>query len=84
VRASGEVACWGDNDHGQLGDGTVLAHAHPEPVKGITDARAVATGYKHACALRATGKVTCWGSTASGAIGTYDTAWLVPPVGVTW
>jgi alpha-tubulin suppressor-like RCC1 family protein len=35
LRATGQVVCWGKNDHGQLGDGTLASHAVPLPVVGL-------------------------------------------------
>jgi alpha-tubulin suppressor-like RCC1 family protein len=72
VRATGSVVCWGADDVGQLGDGTVSSPAaNPSPVTvvGITDAVAVSAGTSHTCAVRATGAVVCWGSDVSGALG---------------
>jgi alpha-tubulin suppressor-like RCC1 family protein len=36
LRANGEVWCWGNNDHGQLGDGTTLRRFDPVRVIGLT------------------------------------------------
>ena len=43
---SGEVACWGDNSYGQLGDGTQTAHSTPEVIILSTNATSIqsATG----------------------------------------
>jgi alpha-tubulin suppressor-like RCC1 family protein len=35
LRRSGQVVCWGENDKGQLGDGTTLARFSPTPVVGL-------------------------------------------------
>jgi alpha-tubulin suppressor-like RCC1 family protein len=84
VRATGDVACWGDNKLGELGDGTRLSRAHPAAVVGLHDARAIAVGFEWACAVRAGGGVACWGRTDRGAVGTYATEWIDSPVAVTW
>jgi alpha-tubulin suppressor-like RCC1 family protein len=84
ARDDGIVACWGANDRGQLGDGTITPHAQPAAVPGITDAIAVTAGYKHACALRRAGTVTCWGLAEHGAIGTAAARWIEQPVAVAW
>jgi alpha-tubulin suppressor-like RCC1 family protein len=65
----GRVLCWGDNDTGQLGDGTRIDRAVPTPVLGIDDAIMIDVGDVHACALRRTGRVLCWGRNEFGAVG---------------
>lgn len=35
VRDRGDVLCWGDNEEGQLGDGTLDPHDDPRPVIGL-------------------------------------------------
>jgi alpha-tubulin suppressor-like RCC1 family protein len=71
LKASGEVACWGENAFGELGNGSDAGAvtAQPVAVSGLNDARQIAAGYNHACALRASGTVVCWGSNASGELG---------------
>ena len=83
VHASGEVSCWGDDSHGELGNGQ-LADSVPLPAKveAISDAVDVTAGNWHACALRRTGEISCWGANHDGQLGdgqggaTYDS--LVP------
>ncbi len=67
--SNGAVLCWGDNGHGQLGDGTKVSRARPAPVKGIDDAVELALGGRFACARRRSGKVVCWGDNSTGALG---------------
>lgn len=68
-RATGQVACWGANFHGGLGDGTYDDSNVPVTVSGITDATAVGTGSYHSCALRVGGSVSCWGYNFGGFLG---------------
>ena len=65
----GSVRCWGNNDAGQLGDGTRSAHSVPAPVGGVEDALQIVVGNQHSCARRASGTVVCWGSSRAGQLG---------------
>ena len=70
--ASGSVACWGDNENGQLGNGQSggnLVSSVPVEVAGIDDAIAVGVGWEHSCAVHATGEVSCWGDNSHGELG---------------
>jgi alpha-tubulin suppressor-like RCC1 family protein len=60
------VWCWGDNDYGQLGNGTFDVQPSPVQVAGISDAVSVTAGPDFACALRTGGAVSCWGSSYWG------------------
>jgi alpha-tubulin suppressor-like RCC1 family protein len=72
----GTVECWGLDEAGELGDG--LQHKTdkggndfspvPVPVRGITNATAVATGDSHSCAV-VQGEVWCWGGNLYGQLG---------------
>jgi hypothetical protein len=59
----GSIYCLGDNDAGQLGDGTTETtwDGKPRRVAGIPPAVDLALGPKHGCALTAEGEVVCWG-----------------------
>ena len=67
----GGVACWGKNDHGQLGNGgssdaaaaVPVVDDHGVRIGGIT---AIAAGAAHACALKADQTVLCWGDDSAG------------------
>jgi alpha-tubulin suppressor-like RCC1 family protein len=63
------VKCWGQNDYGQLGDGTIVNRTVPVLVSGISNATQVTTGSNHSCALLNDQTVKCWGSNSNGQIG---------------
>ena len=83
MRQGGTISCWGDNDYGELGDGTDDDSSMPVGVAGISDAVAIAAGDDHSCALRQGGTISCWGYNGYGQLGdgTYDDSLV--PVGVT-
>jgi hypothetical protein len=61
-RSTGEVACWGANDRGQIGDGTRDDSLVPIPVASINDARQIAIDEGSTCVLHGReGSVDCWG-----------------------
>ena len=65
----GAVQCWGNNQSGQLGDGTLVAHLAPAPVVGLGGTPTqVSAGGDHACAVVG-GGVRCWGGGESGELG---------------
>ena len=43
--------------------------AVPVPVKNLSDAIEISTGYSHACALLRNGTISCWGNNENGQIG---------------
>jgi alpha-tubulin suppressor-like RCC1 family protein len=63
VTSAGSVKCWGDNEAGQLGDGTTTDRTAPVDVAGASSASAVAAGTGHSCAVTRVGGVQCWGFT---------------------
>lgn len=69
VTEIGKIYCWGENDHGQLGDGTTSNRSTPVAVDGVDSAVAVAVGAFHSCGLLDDGTVLCWGKNQSGQLG---------------
>jgi alpha-tubulin suppressor-like RCC1 family protein len=71
------MKCWGDNDFGQLGDGSttdwrlcpvdVLEESGGAALSDIID---MAVGSRHTCALTSSGNVKCWGEKGYGQLGT--------------
>jgi hypothetical protein len=70
VTTAGAVLCWGDNNAGQLGDGTRTFRNTPVAVSGQgSGVQSIALGYYHSCSLSTAGAVSCWGYNAVGALG---------------
>ncbi len=69
VLTDGKVKCWGQNDSGQLGDGTTTHSSTPVEVSGITMATSIALGDAHSCAVLTDGTVKCWGRNSNGQLG---------------
>lgn len=68
-RTSGALACWGEDDDGQLGDGTVGPDRPTvAAVTGISAASDLSAGGFSACAV-VSGAVQCWGGDTYGQLG---------------
>jgi alpha-tubulin suppressor-like RCC1 family protein len=73
VTTAGVAYCWGDNDDGQLGDGTTTARESPVRVATDVRFRSVSAGHLHSCGLTTDGRAYCWGGNSWGAVGGGDT-----------
>ena len=73
VLSTGGAKCWGENNYGQLGDGTNNNRYTPEDVLGIDNAVAIDIMYRHTCAVLSTGGAKCWGSNSNGQLGDNST-----------
>jgi len=63
LTASGTVKCWGNNEYGQLGDGTApYVRLTPADASEVSsDIQAVAPDIYRTCVLTTSGGVKCWG-----------------------
>jgi alpha-tubulin suppressor-like RCC1 family protein len=68
-RSDGTVWSWGDNSHGELGDGTTYNESLPEPVSGLDGIGQVASGGAESFAVRADGTLYSWGWNSTGELG---------------
>ncbi len=69
-----EVACWGYNNKGQLGNGTRTRSAVPVMVTAAAGGNLggvaqISGGFLHHCASTSLGEAHCWGLNATGQIG---------------
>jgi len=72
-RRNGAVSCWGNNEHGELGNGESGEDVHentPQAVRGVRGAVEVSTGARHACARMEDHSMQCWGENDWSQLGT--------------
>lgn len=87
IASDDNVYCWGEGEHGALGNGSTARAATPVAVSttgalaGKTIKR-IATGSDHACAVTTDNQVYCWGRNSNGELGNGSTADSNVPVAV--
>ena len=62
----GSIHCWGNNDYGQLGNGSREPHAEPTVVTGIIRAKRVVASGSETCVIDGQDQLRCWGRTRIG------------------
>lgn len=81
--ADGTMWCWGQNNFGQLGNGSTTDSAKPVKVEGLRpDPALVAGGSLHTCVAYADATVNCWGLNAAGQLGNGTFTNATTPVAV--
>jgi alpha-tubulin suppressor-like RCC1 family protein len=80
--SSGTIDCWGDNEDGELGNGTTTNSSTPVAVSGITTGAGVAAGAFHTCGLLSAKSLDCWGENYFGELGNGTTTNSSTPVAV--
>jgi alpha-tubulin suppressor-like RCC1 family protein len=70
------VQCWGNNQLGQLGNGSFEPSRVPVTVEGLTAVKGLVAHADQTCAVLADGTVQCWGS---GGVRSPQTETLISP-----
>jgi alpha-tubulin suppressor-like RCC1 family protein len=72
--ASGQLWCWGLDNHGELGIGSTKNQRRPVRVPGADDWSSVTAGHDDSCGIRTDGSLWCWGYDGHGQLGDGGTA----------
>jgi alpha-tubulin suppressor-like RCC1 family protein len=67
--ATRTIACWGDNRHHQLANGTVAPSVRPVLIPGVFAIIQVAAAGDSTCAVLGEGELRCWGANERGQLG---------------
>jgi alpha-tubulin suppressor-like RCC1 family protein len=76
------VYCWGENQTGQVGDGTTRDRLAPRAVVGGLGFLSIDAGFRHTCGRSTNGTVYCWGSNGAGQLGNNSNTLRTVPTGV--
>ena len=80
----GAAYCWGWNEYGQLGDGSLVSRTNLVVAKDLSFAADyVSAGTFHTCAITRMGGLRCWGENFNGQLGEGTTQQRASPAGVT-
>ena len=73
IGVDGDVYCWGDNAHGQLGINSTVATSLPVEVQLPVNTRAmsISAGSQHTCVVTTVGELYCWGDSSNQQLGEY-------------
>jgi hypothetical protein len=82
LNADGTVWAWGNNNHGQLGNGNLVNASTPVKVSNLTDVIDIAAGDSFSVALKNDGTVWTWGWNEYGMIGNDTTDDVLIPTQV--
>ncbi len=83
LTSSGAVVAWGLNDHGQVGDGSLLNRNVAVPVAGLgSGVVSISAGMEQSLAAKSDGSVWAWGSNTWAELGSYPGTLSATPVEV--
>ena len=80
IKTNGTLWGWGNNDSGQLGNGSNENVLSPNQIGTETDWRSVSMGYVHTLAVNTHDKLYAWGRNANGQLGDNTTVNRKEPV----
>lgn len=80
ISESKALYCWGKNDDGQVGDGTLVQQMYPQRVSANSRWKQVSSGERHSCAITEQNDLYCWGNNDHAQFGNGTTSGNNRPV----
>jgi len=80
ISTEGALKCWGNNNSGQVGDGTYDQRLSPVDVDSSVKYSTVANGVNHSCAITRKGETKCWGSNSNYQLGNSTSSTSLTPI----
>jgi len=84
ITTSGAGYCWGNNDSGGVGDGSLDQRSSPVAVVGGLAFRSISSGTGYGCGIARTSGVYCWGDNSGGGLGDGTILSNATPAPVHW
>lgn len=78
LATTGQVYCWGEGTHGEVGDGTLSNRTTPTLIDASAAFKSVSAGTEHTCALAVDASAFCWGSNEFFQLGSTGSAAASP------
>ena len=69
IKSDGSLWAWGENEYGQLGDGSTIESSTPILIDSTSTWTAIAAGEFHSVAVKSDGSFWTWGYNGSGQLG---------------
>jgi alpha-tubulin suppressor-like RCC1 family protein len=82
ITTDNRAYCWGQNQSGQLGDGTTTDHLKPVAVLGGLRFQQISAGFGETCGITLDYRAYCWGSNNFGQLGDGSLTQRLTPVSV--
>jgi alpha-tubulin suppressor-like RCC1 family protein len=83
IKTDGTLWAWGQNDLGQLGDGTTVDKGYPTQIGTDTNWASMQAGFQHCIALKTDGSLWAWGDNSMSQLGIGTTSSSLVPVQIT-
>ncbi len=69
IKKDGSLWCWGENTHGELGNGSLSVSSKPRKIEGLNKVKEIGAGYYYSMAILNDGSYLAWGDNQDGQYG---------------